>query len=121
MADETLTVYGIANCDSCRKTRKFLSERGIEHAFHDLRKDGLEPRVLERWANELGWEALLNRRSLTWRQVPPAKREAMDHDRALALMLDEPTLVKRPVIESGACTTVGFSEARLAKLADGRD
>ena len=116
-----LTIYGIKTCDSCRKARKYLTERNIEHAFHDVRKDGLDIQMLERWANRVGWEVLLNRKSLTWRQVPEEKREGINHDRALALMLEEPTLVKRPVLESGSFTAVGFSERRLGEFLDRRD
>lgn len=110
-----LTVYGLKNCDSCRKARKYLAERGIDFRFHDVRKDGLDIQMLERWAGKVGWETLLNRRSLTWRQVPQAARDGMNHDRAMALMVEEPTLVKRPVLESDAFTAVGFSERRFEK------
>ncbi len=120
MKKEPLTIYGIKTCDSCRKARKFLAERGIEHRFHDLRKEGLDIQMLERWAGKLGWETLLNRRSLTWRQVPEAAREGMNHDRALTLMLEEPTLVKRPVLESDDFTAVGFSEPRFEAFLAGK-
>ena len=113
-----LTVYGIKTCDSCRKARKFLADNKIEHRFHDVRQDGLDIQMLERWAKNVGWEALLNRKSLTWRQVPQDRRDGIAHDSALALMLEEPTLVKRPVIESEAFTGVGFSEQRLAQFLD---
>ena len=109
-----LTVYGIPNCDTCRKARKYLDAQAIEHRFHDLRKDGLDIQMLERWATRTGWEALLNRRSLTWRQIPESERENMSRNRAMALMIEEPTLVKRPVLESDAFTAVGFSEKRFA-------
>ena len=108
-----LTIYGLRNCDSCRKARKYLAERGIEFRFHDVRKDGLDIQMLERWADKVGWETLLNRRSLTWREVPQSVRDTMTRDRARALMVEEPTLVKRPVLESGAFTAVGFSERRF--------
>ena len=114
-----LTVYGLRNCDSCRKTRKYLNARGIEHRFHDVRQDGLDIATLERWASKVGWETLLNRRSLTWRQVPQSARDDMHEDRALALMAEEPTLVKRPVLESDAFTAVGFPEKRFDEFLAG--
>ncbi len=108
-----LTIYGIPNCDACRKARKSLAARGLEFRFHDLRKDGIDIQMLERWSGKVGWETLLNRKSLTWRQVPESDRQSMSRDRALALMLEEPTLIKRPVLESDAFTAVGFSEQRF--------
>lgn len=106
----TLTVYGIASCESCRKARNWLEEHDIEYRFHDLRRDGLEVQMLERWAGQLGWDKLLNRQSLTWRRIPDADRENIGHDRALAAMLEHPTLVKRPVLERGSFVAVGFSD-----------
>jgi arsenate reductase len=108
-----LTIYGIPNCDSCRKARKFLAARGLEFKFHDIRKDGIDIQMLERWSGKVGWESLLNRKSLTWRQVPESDRQNMNRDRAMVLMLEEPTLIKRPVLESAEFTAVGFSEQRF--------
>ena len=105
-----LTVYGIASCDSCRKARHWLEENGIEFRFHDFRRDGLEVQMLERWCEQLGWDKLLNRQSLTWRRIPEADRENIRKDRALAAMLEHPTLVKRPVLERGKFVAVGYSE-----------
>lgn len=104
-----LTVYGISSCDTCRKARKWLSEHDIEFEYRDLRRDGLSVQMLERWCENLGWQKLLNRQSLTWRRIPEADRQNMQKDRALALMLEHPTLVKRPVIERGTFVAVGFS------------
>ncbi len=106
-----LTVYGIPSCDSCRNARKWLNEHGKEHRFHDLRKDGLNSEMLERWAQALEWEKLLNTRSLTWRKVPDVARAGMNSNKAMALMLDEPTLVKRPVLETDEVVVVGFTPA----------
>ena len=110
-----LTVYGIKSCDTCRKARKFLAENDIEFRFHDVRDDGLDIQMLERWADRLDWEKLLNRKSLTWRKIPETDREGMTKDRAFALMLDQPTLVKRPVLESARFMAVGFSEKRFGE------
>ena len=108
-----LTVYGIKSCDTCRKARKYLAENDIEFRFHDVRDDGLDIQMLERWADRLEWEKLLNRHSLTWRKIPEVDRNGMTKDRAFALMLDQPTLIKRPVLESEQFMAVGFSEKRF--------
>lgn len=116
-----LTVNGIKSCDTCRKARKFLKDRGIEHTFHDIRDDGLNIQMLERWADRVSWETLLNKQSLTWRKIPDADRNDLNKSKALALMIDNPTLIKRPVFEHDDYIAVGFSEKRfgdfLAKLA----
>lgn len=109
-----LTVYGIKSCDTCRKARKYLAENDIEFRFHDVRDDGLDIQMLERWAARLDWEKLLNRQSLTWRKIPEVDRASMTKNRAFALMLDQPTLVKRPVLESPQFMAVGFSEKRFS-------
>jgi Spx/MgsR family transcriptional regulator len=111
-----ITVYGIRNCDTCRKARKWLEDEGIEHRFHDFRADGLDRKTLAGWVNELGWETLLNRRGTTWRQLPETDREGLAPDSATALMLQHPTLIKRPVFASGGGTLVGFTKAEMAAL-----
>ncbi|MCG8368908.1 MAG: arsenate reductase [Proteobacteria bacterium] len=110
-----LTVYGIKSCDTCRRARKYLSEHDIEFRFHDMRDDGLDIRTLERWSGRIDWEKLLNRRSLTWRRIPEVDRVGITKEKALALMLDQPTLLKRPVLESPQLMAVGFSEKRFAE------
>ena len=108
-----LTIFGIKSCDSCRRARKYLGDHNIEFDFHDLREDGLNIQMLERWTARIGWQRLLNRQSLTWRKIPEVDRNAMTHDKALAAMIDNPTLVKRPVLESKKFIAVGFSEKRF--------
>ena len=109
-----LIVFGIKSCDTCRKAKKFLDGHNIEFRFHDLREDGLDIQMLERWSSRIGWERLLNRQSLTWRKIPEVDRADMTRDKALAAMLDSPTLIKRPVLESEKFIAVGFSEKRFA-------
>lgn len=109
-----LTVYGIKSCDSCRRARKFLTEHNIEYQFHDLREDGLDIQMLERWSDRIGWQKLLNKQSLTWRKIPEVDRADMTRDSALAAMIDGPTLVKRPVLEADKFIAVGFSEKRFS-------
>ena len=111
-----LTVYGIKSCDSCRNARKFLAEKDIKFEFHDLREDGLDIQMLERWGDRLGWERLLNKKSLTWRKIPEVDRNDMSRDKALAAMIERPTLVKRPVLESKDFIAVGFSEKRFTEF-----
>lgn len=114
-----ITLYGIKNCDSVKKARRWLEAQGLEYRFHDLRLDGLDPEVLERWVERLGWERLLNRRGATWRRLDESRRRDLDEAKAVALMLEAPTLIKRPVIDTGAELLVGFDaqtyQQRLAR------
>lgn len=116
-----LTVYGIKSCDTCRKARKYLERHNIEFRFHDLRDDGLDIQMLERWTQRMGWERLLNKQSLTWRKIPEVDRHDMTRDKALAAMIDGPTLVKRPVIETDSFIAVGFSEKRFGDFIENHD
>ena len=113
MGSDVLTVFGIKSCDSCRAASKFLESKNMEFRFHDLRKDGLDIQMLERWSDRLGWERLLNKRSLTWRKIPEVDRNDMNKDKALAAILERPTLMKRPVLESAEYIAIGFSEKRF--------
>lgn len=103
-----ITVYGIRNCDTVKKARKWLDGHGVEHRFHDLRANGLEAGRLDAWIRAVGWEALLNRRGTTWRRLPRDVREGIDANTAAALMLEHPTVIRRPVIEHGRQVLVGF-------------
>ena len=109
-----LTLYGIPNCDSCKKARKYLESRNVEYAFHDVRADGVDRYMLQRWLRTIEWRALLNTRSTTWRSLNDDEKTDVDRDRAVDLMLAHPTLIKRPVAESGEETMVGFSAERYA-------
>ena len=108
-----LTVFGIKSCDTCRKARKYFAENDIEFQFHDVRDDGLDIQMLERWSDPIDWNKLLNRQSLTWRKIPEVDRAEVTRDKAFALMIDNPTLLKRPVLESELFIAVGFSENRF--------
>ena len=111
-----LTVYGIKSCDTCRKARKYLAENDIEFRFHDVRDDGLDIQMLERWSGRMDWDKLVNRKSLTWRKIPEVDRADMSKDKAFALLLDQPTLLKRPVLEAPKFIAVGFSEKRFGEF-----
>ena len=111
-----ITVYGIKNCDTCRKALKWLEAEGVDHKFHDFRKDGLDPASLSTWVSEAGWEKLLNRRGTTWRNLSDAEKDGVDEAKAEALMVDNPTLIKRPVFETGKSVIVGFGTAEQGAL-----
>ena len=96
-----VTIHGIRNCDSCRAARAWLSGHGIEHEYVDIRSDGLSATRVRRWQDTVGWEALLNRRSITWRRIPSFDRDNLDADSARALILENPTVMRRPVLETG--------------------
>lgn len=108
-------LYGIRNCDTVKKARRWLDERGVAYRFHDFRTDGLEADRLDSWIRAVGWETLLNRRGTTWRQLPEADRECIDAERAAALMLEQPTLIRRPVVEHGKQVLVGFNAGALTE------
>ncbi len=110
-------LYGIGNCDTVRKARAWLAANGVAHVFHDFKKAGLSPALLTRWSDAVGWETLLNRKGTTWRNLPQARRDLVtDAGTAHALMLEFPSIVKRPVLETGRQTSVGFDEARYRLL-----
>jgi len=111
-----LTMYGITSCSTCREARKWLEARAIAYTFHDLREDGLDIQTLERWIGSVDWQTLLNKSSLTWRKLPEVDRNDMSRDRALAAMIEHPTLVKRPVLERGKQVTVGFAARQYEEL-----
>ncbi len=111
-----ITLYGIPNCDTVRKARRWLDSHAIDYQFHDFREQGLSADTVNGWFDELGWEAVVNRRSTTWKQLDPAAREAMDRDAALRCILEHPTLVKRPVLNTGHDCHLGFSEAQYQEI-----
>lgn len=108
---EGVIVYGIDSCDQVRKARSWLRAQGVSFLFHDFRADGLDAALLARWMGHLPWDALLNKRGLSWRQLDATRRASVvDQSSASELMLANPTLVKRPVLEAGDRIVVGFSE-----------
>jgi arsenate reductase len=116
MVDDVV-VYGIDNCDQVRKARAWLRARGVAFRFHDFRVDGLDDALLSRWMGHLPWDALLNRRGLSWRGLDPTRKSTVvDQSSAAELMLEIPTLVKRPVLEAGDRILVGFSEPLYRNL-----
>ena len=111
------TLYGIPNCDTVKKARAWLSDAGIPHEFHDYKKAGIDEARLRRWSAEAGWEKLLNRAGTTFRKLPDADKTGLDEDKAIALMLAQPSMIRRPVVEGGDTLLVGFdSDTWLAAL-----
>lgn len=105
-----ITVYGLRNCDTCRKALAWLKDGGHAHQFLDLRADGLPAGAVGRWCEAAGWETLLNRRSTTWRGLDDAARADLSLEKARSLMEQNPTLIKRPVFETADSVLVGFSD-----------
>lgn len=105
----TLTLYGIPNCDTVKKARRWLDDHGVAYDFHDYRKDGLDAARLQGWIDTLGWEKLLNRSGTTFRKLPEAAKEGLDATSAKALMLDQPAMIRRPLVDADGDLSVGFS------------
>ncbi len=107
-----MTLYGIPNCDSVKKARTWLEERGIAYDFHDFKKAGLDAATIAGWLKKQPWDVLVNRKGLTWRGLTDAQKAAVvDADSAIALMLANPSVIKRPVIVKGASVVVGYDAA----------
>lgn len=111
-----MKLYGIANCPAVKKARAWLEGRGIPYEFHDYKRQGLDETRLRGWVAELGWEALLNRRGTTWRRLPEEARAGMDEARAIRIMLESPSIIRRPLLDLGSRRHLGFSEADYQEL-----
>ena len=112
----TLTMYGIPSCDTIRKARTWLDAHGIAFTFHDYKKAGLDAATLAAWIDVTGWEPLLNRAGTTFRKLPDDERTDLDRDRAVALMLAQPSMIKRPVLVHDDGVELGFKAERYAAL-----
>ena len=115
MKAKAVTIYGIKNCDTMKKARAWLDERGVVYAFHDYKAARIERAMLEGWAREAGWETLLNRAGTTFRKLPEKDREGLTEKQAIALMLDQPSMIKRPVLDVGGKLLVGFKPEAYEK------
>jgi arsenate reductase (glutaredoxin) len=105
-----ITIYGIKNCDTMKKARAWLDQHGVAYAFHDYKTQGIARELLERWEKKVGWETLLNRAGTTFRKLPDKDKTGINTDKALRLMLAQPSMIKRPVLElGGGKLLVGFS------------
>ncbi len=111
-----ITMYGIKNCDTIKKARAWLESRGIAYEFHDYKVLGVDRPKLEAWMKAVEWETLLNRSGTTFRKLPDEAKEKLDERKALRLMLEQPSMIKRPVLEHGKSVLVGFSPEKYSAL-----
>lgn len=112
----SLTLYGIPNCDTVKKARAWLDEHRVNYTFHNYKKDGIDRTKLDRWCDALGWERILNRAGTSFRKLPDADKEGVDRVKAIALMIANPSLIKRPVVEGPGVLLVGFRPEEFAGL-----
>jgi arsenate reductase (glutaredoxin) len=110
------TVYGIRNCDTMKKARTWLESNGVAHEFHDYKASGIDRAKLEAWVKQAGWEVLLNRAGTTFRNLPESAKAGLTGTKAIKLMLEQPSMIKRPVLERGKTLLVGFSPEKYSAL-----
>ena len=110
-----VTLYGIRNCDTMKKAWTWLDRHGVAYDFHDYKKQGVDRAHLERWAADVGWERLLNRAGTTFKRLPDADKQGLDQAKAIVLMLAQPSMIKRPVLEADGKLLVGFRPEDYAK------
>ncbi|MCL4315573.1 MAG: ArsC family reductase [Gammaproteobacteria bacterium] len=113
-------MYGITNCSTVKKARAWLEQRGVEYRFHDFRKDGLDAKTLQTLVDKLGWETLLNKSGMTWRKLTEKDKSGLNEKKAQALMLNHPTVIKRPVLVTGENYYAGFNETDYQRLFTGK-
>jgi len=111
-----ITIYGIRNCDTMKKARTWLEAHGVDYAFHDYKLAGIDRTKLETWAKVVGWEVLLNLAGTTFRNLPDDAKQDLDERKAIKLMLEQPSMIKRPVLERGRTLFVGFSPEKYSAL-----
>lgn len=111
-----ITVYGIKNCDTVKRARKWLEKHNVTYSFHDLRDDGLSKTQLNAWCSQLDWQDLLNKRSTTWRNLAEADKSNLNKAAAIKIMLLNPTVIKRPIITVDTQLSVGFDEKQFQQL-----
>lgn len=112
-----VTLYGIPNCDTVKKARTWLDRNGVAYTFHDFKKAGLTPAHVDGWLKQVEWDVLVNRKGTTWRALPDERKAAVaDASSAAALMLESPSVIKRPVLEYNGQTHVGFSDANYQQI-----
>ena len=111
-----VTIYGIKNCDTMKKARAWLDGHDLAYAFHDYKREGVAKSKLEQWVKRLGWETVLNRAGTTFRRLPDADKENLTEKKVIALMLAEPSMIKRPILEAGGGIAAGFQAGAYEKL-----
>jgi arsenate reductase (glutaredoxin) len=113
---KAVTIYGIKNCDTMKKARAWLDKRDVGYDFHDYKTSGIERGTLEAWAHEVGWETLLNRAGTTFRKLPDGDKEGLTEKKAIALMIAQPSMIKRPVLKIGSKLLVGFKPEQYERV-----
>lgn len=113
-----VTLYGIKNCDTMKKAWTWLDDHGVDYAFHDYKKAGIDRASLEKWCDAASWEKVLNKAGMTFRKLPDEKKQDLTRDRAIALMLEQPSMIKRPVIDRDGDILVGFKPEIYAGFFD---
>jgi arsenate reductase len=116
----TITIYGIKNCDTMKKARIWLDEHGIAYGLHDYKSEGIDKLSLQRWCKQVGWELLLNRAGTTFRKLDEAAKQDLDEAKAIALMLEQPSMIKRPVLDVDGVLLVGFKPEVYTEALSGR-
>ena len=111
-----IKLYGIPNCDTMKKARRWLADNGIEYEFHDYKKLGVPEKELKNWVRQAGWETVLNKRGTTWRKLDERIKNNIDEASAIGIMLENPGIIKRPVLESGKLLLIGFKQEDYQKL-----
>ena len=114
-----ITIYGIPNCDTMKKARRWLDDNGVEYTFHDYKKLGVPEQRLTCWVERTGWEAVLNKRGTTWRKLDDSVKNRIDEQAAIRIMLDNPSIIKRPVLEAGEMLLIGFKPDDYRRLIRG--
>jgi arsenate reductase len=115
MAKKKITIYGIKNCDTMKKARTWLDKAGVDYAFHDYKAEGIDKASLEAWAGKVGWDVLLNKSGTTFRKLSEADRATVNERKAIALMMAQPSMIKRPVLDIDGKLLVGFKPAEYEK------
>ena len=113
---KSVTIYGIKNCDTMKKARVWLDSHGVAYEFHDYKVIGIDRAHLEGWADEVGWEVLLNKAGTTFRALPNKDKEGLTENKAIALMMAQPSMIKRPVLDIGGKLLVGFKPEHYEKV-----
>lgn len=111
-----VTLYGIKNCDTIKKARKYLDNNSVDYTFHDYRADGINEKMVQGFVKSLGWESVLNKRGTTWRQLDDATKAATDETTVVKLLCENPAMIKRPILQQGKTLNLGFSAAQYDEL-----